>query len=116
MAYTRTIRTYRYVDKNPVIDEMRTAVQDAGLMKKLNLVAVLAGLNYATPKNWFHGDVRDPRHSSTMAVMTSLGYKNQWVKANGKWDLDKEVAAARAWLKDERAKAQAEPKRKKRKK
>ena len=83
---------------------MRTTIQDEGLMKKLNVVATLAGLNNSTPKGWFFGDVRDPRHSSVMACMMGLGYESTWKKKNGKWDLEKELELAKAWLKAERAK------------
>ena len=106
MAYTRVLRTYRYIDKNPVIDEMKTIIQDEGLMKRLDIIADLASLSRTTPVGWFDGDVRDPRHSSIMAVMTSLGYEYKWNKSR-KIDYEKEVMMARAWLKRERVKRKA---------
>jgi len=53
MAYVRIYRTYRFIDKNPVIDIVRTAVQDEGLIKKLKIVANLASLSTATIDGWF---------------------------------------------------------------
>lgn len=103
MANTRVLRTYRYIDKNPVIDIIRTAIQDEGLIKKLPIVADLASLSRTTVPNWIHGDVRDPRHSSIMAVMTSLGYEFEWKKGR-KLDFDKELEFARAWNKREKEK------------
>jgi hypothetical protein len=32
MAELRTYRTYRFIEKDPVIDKMRTLVQDGGLI------------------------------------------------------------------------------------
>lgn len=115
MANTRVLRTYRFIDKNPVIDIIRTAIQDEGLIKKLQVVADLASLSRTTIPGWIHGDVRDPRHSSIMAVMTSLGYESEWKKGR-KLDIDKELEFARAWLKRERAKRVKAPRKRKAKK
>lgn len=104
--YTKVLRPYNFIDKNPVIDVIRTAIQDAGLSKKLNIVADLASLSRTTPVGWLHGDIRDPRHSSIMAVMISLGYENTWNKSR-KVNVEKELELARAWLKRERAKRKA---------
>jgi hypothetical protein len=115
MADTRILRPYHFVDKNPVIDVIRTAIQDEGLINRLQVVADLASLSYATIDGWLNGDTRDPRHSSTMAVMISLGYENKgWVKGR-KLNLEKELEFARAWLIKERArrlKAEKAPARK----
>lgn len=103
MARTRILRPYHFVDKNPIIDVMRSAVKEQGLIKKLDIVADLASLSRSTPKGWFDGEVRDPRHSSIMAVMLSLGYTNEWRKARS-LDVEKELKVAREWLKRERSK------------
>jgi hypothetical protein len=100
------------VDKNPIIDVIRTVIQDEGLIDKLQIVADLSTLSYSTIDGWLNGDVRDPRHSSTMAVMLALGYKQSWSKER-KINLEKELEFARAWLKRERAKRKSRsPKRK----
>lgn len=110
MAYVRVLRTYRYVDKNPVIDKMRTIVQDEGLMKRLKIAADLAGLAKSTLDGWFHGDIRDPRHSSIMGLVTSLGYEQEFTKAR-KLNVEKELEFARAWNKREKLKSRRKPKR-----
>ncbi len=115
MARVTVRRNYRFIDKNPVIDVMRTAVQDEGLMERLQVVADLAGLTIGTIRGWFDGDVRDPRHSSVMTTLIGLGYENKWAKAR-KLDVEKELEFARAWLKRERAKAvRAAPKKRRKK-
>ena len=103
MAYTKILRPYHFIDKNPVIDVVRTAIEDEGLSKKLQIVADLASLSRSTIDGWLDGDIRDPRHSSIMAVMIGLGYKTEWVKGR-RIDVERELEMARAWLKRERAK------------
>lgn len=115
MAYTRVLRPYNFIDKDPVIDEVRTVVQDEGLIKKLGIVADLSSLSKATIDSWFNGDTKRPQNASIMAVMISLGYQRTWKKER-KVDVDRELELARAWLKRERAKRVAnQPKRKRKK-
>ena len=115
MAYTRILRPYNFVDKDPVIDEMRTVVKDEGLIKRLGIVADLSSLSRTTIDNWFNGDTKRPQHASVMAVMLSLGYQQTWSK-DRKINLEKELEFARAWLKRERVKRKARnPKRKSKK-
>lgn len=104
MAYVRVLRSYRFIDKDPVIDEMRTVVQDEGLIKKLKIVADLSSLSVGTIDSWFNGKTKRPQNASIMAVMTSLGYQRKWEKSR-KFNLDDELKVARDWLKREKAKA-----------
>lgn len=106
MAYVRVLRTYRFMDKDPVIDEVRTIVQDEGLMKRLKDVADLSSLSLTTIDNWFNGVTKRPHNASIMAVMSSLGYKRTWEQER-ELNVDEELPLARAWLKRERAKAKA---------
>lgn len=96
MANIRVLRTYRFVDKDPVIDQMRTVLSDEGLIERLGIAATLSSLSPSTLRNWFHGDTRRPQHASIMAVMTSVGYENKWVRSR-RIDLESEVKAAKAW-------------------
>jgi hypothetical protein len=105
MAVTRILRPYNFVDKDPVIDEVRTVITDEGLFKKLGTVADLSSLSRTTLDNWFHGDTKRPQYASVMAVMLSLGYDRKWIKSR-EINLDKELEFARAWLKRERVKRQ----------
>lgn len=116
MAYTKTYRTYRYINKNPVIDVARTAIQDTNLYNKqgIKIVATLATLSKATLDGWFYGDTRSPRHDSIAAVMTALGYVNEW-KKDRKLNVEEELPLAKAWLKREKDKREKENPPKKRK-
>jgi hypothetical protein len=97
------LRTYRFVDKDPVIDELRTLVNDEGLSKKLSIVATLANLHPSTVKNMFHGATKKPQNATVMGIVTSLGYERQWVKKR-KLNVEEEVVFAKQWNKREKEK------------
>jgi|SRR4051812_29081826 hypothetical protein len=97
MADFRVYRTYSYIDKNPVIDRVRTILQDEGVFTRLGIVHELSGVSASTLYNWFHGDTRNPQHHTTAAVITSLGYSEQYVKGK-EIDIEKELEIARVWL------------------
>jgi len=121
MAYVKVSRTYRFMDKDPVCDELRTLVADAGLSgkKKAHIVAKLATLSPSTIVNLFFGHTRKPQNATVMSIATSLGYERHWQRTTNKWDLDTELKAAREFIKRQaelRAKAKPEAKRKGKKK
>lgn len=106
MATLRIYRTYNYVDKDPVIDKVRTVLKDEGLLKKLPLVHELSGVAVATMDNWFHGSTMRPQNPTIEAVLTSLGYERQIVKTST-LDYDKEREKARRWRERQEALADA---------
>lgn len=122
MAYNKTYRTYRFMDKDkdPIIDAIRTIVQDEHLNN--NQVATLSGVAGGTLANWFDGDTRRPNNVTTTAVTSALGYVRRdsltrdgmvqigYTKARN-YDWRKEITAAADWLI-----AQNKPKRKRAKK
>ncbi|HEY2243000.1 MAG TPA: hypothetical protein VGH47_02120 [Xanthobacteraceae bacterium] len=95
MPEFRTLRTYRFIDKDPVCDELRTLVEDRGLMDQLARVAELAGLAPATVQNLFNGETRKPQNRTVMGVATSVGYLRKWVSTE--FNLEEELKAARTW-------------------
>ena len=101
MAIRKVLRTYRFIDKDPVIDEVRTIVQDEGLYQRLRNVAELAGLAPATIDNMFHGETRRPQNATVMAIVTSLGYARKFVR-DQKLNLEEELSVARAWNRKEK--------------
>lgn len=105
MAIFRTLRTYRFIDKDPVVDELRTLVEDRGLMKQLGHVAELAGVARGTVHNLFNGETKQPRNRTVMGIATSIGYRREWVSTE--FDLDKELKDARAWNVKERKRTEA---------
>jgi DNA-binding phage protein len=105
LRINRTYRTYSFRTKNPVIDKCRTIVQDAGLYKNLGAVAEISGLARGTIDGWFFGDTKNPQHASIMALVTSLGFEERFVKVED-INVEKERQVAREWLaKQERKQA-----------
>ena len=72
MAKVHIYRTYRFIDKDPIIDAVRTVVQTEHL--KNSAVHQISGVAAATLDNWFNGSTRKPQNSTVCAVTTSLGY------------------------------------------
>lgn len=101
MAKVKVYRTYRFIDKDPVIDKLRTVVQDEGLIKKLGIVARLSGVSHGAIDGWFNGATKKPQHWTMAAVITSLGYEFDIVRtSNEKLDVDAELVKAKKWLKE----------------
>ncbi|MEY9493792.1 hypothetical protein [Bradyrhizobium elkanii] len=121
-GFLKIYRTYSYLTKNPVIDKMRTVLQEEGMYskKQRQVLHELSGVGVQTFENWFEGDVRNPRHETIMATMSSLGYEEQFVKAKT-IDVEAERKAAAAWqekqnkLKEKAAPAKTNGRRKPRK-
>jgi hypothetical protein len=106
MTAHKYLRTYRFIDKDPVCDELRTLVQDEGLYTRLKILAELTNLAHSTLHNLFHGGTRRPQNATAMAIGTALGYKREWVKER-KLDVEKELEFARAWNIKERKRLEA---------
>jgi hypothetical protein len=108
MAEVKLYRTYSYIDKNPVIDRVRTLLNDEGLFKRLGIVHEISGVSASTLRNWFHGDTRNPQHGTIAAVITSMGYREEFVK-DKEIDIEKEREIARAWLAKRKKRGNAKP-------
>ncbi|VIO80140.1 hypothetical protein [Bradyrhizobium ivorense] len=109
MADLRLYRTYRYIDKNPVIDRVRTIIQDENLFKRLGIVHEISGVATSTLNNWFHGSTRNPQHATIAAVITSLGYEEQFVKTKD-IDVERERKVAADWLAKQNSGSKKKPK------
>lgn len=98
-------RTYSYITKNPVVDKIRTILQDEGMYskKQRKVLHEISGVAVQTYDGWFDGDVRDPRHQTIMATLSSLGYEEQFVKTKT-IDVEKERELAAKWLEQQEKK------------
>jgi hypothetical protein len=72
--------TYRFKDKDPVIDILRTCVQTAASIDGISFNAMLwriaKGIGRKSPSmlwNWFSGPTHAPNHSGVQAVAKFLG-------------------------------------------
>src|SRR5262245_11444314 len=65
-------KSYSFRDKDPIIDQVRTVVQDSGA--KFSTIEADSGVSVSTLHGWFSGPVKRPQFATVMAVVRSLGY------------------------------------------
>lgn len=68
-----TYKSYSFVDKDPIIDEVRTMVQTSGANYKW--IEDHSGVTSTTLSAWFHGKTKKPQAATLNAVARALGYK-----------------------------------------
>jgi hypothetical protein len=73
MSKSFTYKSYNFVDKDPIIDEIRTVVQASGTTYKQ--ISEESGVATGTLVHWFSGTTRRPQAATINAVLRSLGYK-----------------------------------------
>lgn len=66
-------KSYSFVDKDPIIDRVRTIIADEGV--SYTDVHVLSDVAVSTLYNWFEGKTKRPSHCTVAAVVNSLGYE-----------------------------------------
>jgi transcriptional regulator with XRE-family HTH domain len=76
---------YRFIDKDPVIDVIRTEAQRYGNLghDQLSKLAYESGVSISTLHNWFNGDTRRPQSLSTRFVLEALGVSIKYVREDG---------------------------------
>jgi len=70
-------RTYRFIDKDPIIDKLRTAVSDSKM--KYSEIHEESDVTVGTLRNWFHGDTKRPQFATLNAVALAIGCELQLV-------------------------------------
>ena len=68
-----TYKSYNFVDKDPMIDQVRTIIIDSHDTYKQ--IAEASGVNEGTIRNWLDGATRKPQAATFNAVLRALGYK-----------------------------------------
>ncbi len=71
-------KTYSFREKDPIIDELRTMLQDEGL--SYHEIHMRGGPTEITLYNWFKGATRSPKTDSASAAAGAMGYTRKWVK------------------------------------
>jgi uncharacterized membrane protein YkvA (DUF1232 family) len=71
-------KSYNFKEKDPVIDKVRTIVNDEGASYKQ--ISDASGVSTSCLYGWFNGATRRPQHAPLMAVLHALGYDYQIVK------------------------------------
>lgn len=69
----RLYKSYVFRDKDPIIDVVRTVVQDSG--KTYTAISEQSGVSAGTIGNWFGGDTKRPQFASMNAVLRTCGKK-----------------------------------------
>jgi hypothetical protein len=70
--------TYNFVDKDPVIDELRTLIADEGVTYRF--IETKSGVTTTTLRAWFGGKTRKPQHATICAVAGALGYEMRFAR------------------------------------
>jgi hypothetical protein len=70
-GHLKPYKSYIFRDKDPVIDMMRTAVEDSG--NSYVHISVDSGVAAGTLTNWFKGDTKRPQFATLQAVAYALG-------------------------------------------
>jgi hypothetical protein len=68
-----TYKSYSFLDKDPIIDEIRTVIKDSGVSHKW--IEEESGVTAVTLRAWFYGTTKKPQAATINAVARSLGYK-----------------------------------------
>ena len=63
--------TYNFVDKDPIIDVIRTAMDDSKVT--IAYIANSSGVSDACIRAWLYGKTKRPQHASIRAVLKALG-------------------------------------------
>lgn len=75
-------RTYRFIDKDPIVDALRTVMQQEHL--KASEIHEISGVAKQTVDNWMTGETRRPQNVTACAVTSSLGYaRRDELRADG---------------------------------
>lgn len=74
-------KSYSFKDKDPIIDKLRTIVQDSG--ESYQDIHEASDVAVSTLYGWFDGATRRPTHATVAAVAGALGYEMQFVKRSG---------------------------------
>lgn len=76
---------YRFINKDPIIDVIRTAMQRKGNLgpEQIRRTAHGAGVHPGTIDNWLNGDTRRPMNLTTRFVLEALGVSIRYVDDSG---------------------------------
>lgn len=66
-------KSYNFLDKDPIIDFIRTIVEESRI--PIKEIEERSGVTAATLYNWFYGKTKRPQAATINAVLRCLGYK-----------------------------------------
>jgi transcriptional regulator with XRE-family HTH domain len=65
-------KSYNFINKDPVVDRLRTIIADEGM--KYKEIHEASGVSMTTMWGWFKGKTRRPTHAAVAAVAATMGY------------------------------------------
>jgi transcriptional regulator with XRE-family HTH domain len=68
-----TYKSYSFTDKDPIIDYIRTIVNDSKM--SLKRISDESGVSDNTIRMWLYGETKRPQAASINAVLMAIGYK-----------------------------------------
>jgi transcriptional regulator with XRE-family HTH domain len=68
-----TYKSYNFTDKDPIIDYLRTIINDSHL--KISKISEESGVTSQTINNMLYGKTRRPQAATVNAILRSLNYK-----------------------------------------
>lgn len=79
----RTYSAYRFTEKDPAIDAIRTVMQDHFGKRNLSHedyaeIPENGGPSASTVKHWFEGKTKRPQNATLEAAGRALGYRRVW--------------------------------------
>lgn len=84
----QTYKTYRFIDKDPMIDKLRTVVKEKFQNHKgeihYGLASERSGVSDGTLRNWFEGGTKRPQFATMCAVARAADYDLVLVKRKPK--------------------------------
>lgn len=89
LAYLRRDRGYRFLDRDPELEEVCSIVSKSGLSsaeissKITQLSKSSASVAPTTIDNWLSGKTKRPQNYTLTWVMSALGYERKWRKIRG---------------------------------
>lgn len=84
MPQKKKTADYRFIDKDPAIDVVRTAYYDAGV--SIDSVAAEARVSRTTIYNWLYGRVRRPQRWTVERVLGALGVEVVYLKGGRRFE------------------------------
>lgn len=73
-------RSYSFIDKDPIIDSLRTAVSSS--KKSYRELHEESDVSVSTIRGWFHGSTRRPQFATVAAVLRATGKKGVMFASN----------------------------------
>jgi hypothetical protein len=77
-------KSYVFRDKEPVIDELRTLIEDhfgerlSG--KSMRRINESGGPSAACMQSWFFGTTKRPQNATIEAAGRAMGYRRKWIR------------------------------------